>query len=365
MPPTWLEIDLDAIGHNTRQVLALAGVPLMAVVKANAYGLGAVEVGRTALAAGATWLAVARWPEAERLRAAGITAPILVFGPPTPEELPAAISAGVTLSLHSRPYLRQLVAAAEIAGQPARVHLKLDTGFGRLGALPEEAVELARQAVTHGLILDGLYSHLAMADEIPGHPLTAAQLERFIHVLRDLQAAGLEPPWVHLANSAAAFGLPATRFNLVRVGSALVGFKPFYFEPFPANLRRVVTWKARLAACKQLPPGWSVGYGQTYTPTPGEWIGTLPVGYGDGYRRLPGNTVLIGGQRAAVVGRVCNDLCMLRLPRAFPEGEEVVLIGRQGDQEITTDELVDRWHTSQADILSNINPRVPRYYRNS
>lgn len=358
-----MEVDLSAVAHNTRAVLSRTAQPLMAVVKANAYGLGAVEVGRTALSAGAAWLAVARTGEALKLRQAGITAPVLVFGMATPDEVDRAIAEDITLTLYSFESAELLARRAAAAGKPVRVHLKVDTGFGRLGVLPDQAVALAERARDLGGVeIDGVYSHLAMADEVDNHPLTRAQIERFSSVLAGLRAIGCDPRWAHLTNSAAAFGLPEAHFNLVRAGSALIGLKPHYYLPFPPELKRVVAWKALLAACKQLPPGWAVGYGQTYQPAPGEWIGTLPVGYGDGFRRTPGNQVLIDGQRCPVIGRVCNDMCMVRLPRPYPEGTEVTIIGRQGNEAITTDELVDRWQTAQADILSTINPRVTRCY---
>ncbi|HWR64554.1 MAG TPA: alanine racemase, partial [Bellilinea sp.] len=314
--PTWVEIDLNAVAHNTRAVLRIAGVPLMAVVKANAYGFGALEVARTALNAGASQLAVARYGEARLLRQARISAPILVFGMVTPPELDEAIAAGVTLSLHSFDSADLFAQRARALGQTVRVHLKVDTGFGRLGVLPEEAIGLARACQERGGIsVDGIYSHLAMADEAPDHPVTRQQIERFTDVLKGLQEVGQRPRWAHLGNSAAAFGLPAARFDLVRVGTALLGLKPFYFDPFPPELRRVISWKAQIASCRRLPAGWGVSYGHEYVTSGAEWIATLPVGYGDGFRRLPGNQVLIAGQRIPVVGRVCNDMCMVRLPQ--------------------------------------------------
>ncbi|MHB8855982.1 MAG: alanine racemase [Bellilinea sp.] len=361
--PTWVEIDLNAVAHNTRAVLKIAGAPLMAVVKSNAYGFGAPQIARTVLHSGAGQLAVARFGEARVLREAGITASVLVFGMVTPPEVDEAIAQEVTLTLHSFETAKLFAQRANAAGRQVRVHLKVDTGFGRLGVLPEEVIGLAQTChVLGGITIDGIYSHLAMADEALDHPVTRQQIERFSGVLDSLQAAGLRPRWAHLGNSAAAFGLPAASFDMVRVGTALLGMKPFYFQPFPTELQRVIRWKVQVASCRLLPAGWGISYGHEYVTVAPEWIATLPVGYGDGFRRLPGNQVLIEGQRAPVVGRVCNDMCMVRLPHAVPAGTEVVLIGRQGSEEITTDELIDRWHTSQADIVSSINLRVPRVY---
>jgi len=362
--PTWVEIDLNAVAENTRAVLSIARVALMAVVKSNAYGFGSVEIARTALSAGATHLAVARFGEAKTLRQAGITAPILVFGMVTQPEVDEAIGNGVTLTLHSFQSAEQFSARSRACGQPVHVHLKIDTGFGRLGVLPQDALALALQChETASIEVDGIYSHLSMADEEPGDPITPLQIQRFKDVLSALEDNHIRPQLAHLGNSAAAFGLPEARFDMVRTGTALLGMKPFYFKPFPPELQRVITWKAQLASCRKLPAGWGVSYGHEYSASGNEWIGTIPVGYGDGFRRQPGNQVLVEGRRAAVVGRVCNDMTMLRFDHEVPVGVEVVIIGRQGDAEITTDELIDRWHTSQADIVSGINWRVPRVYR--
>jgi alanine racemase len=361
--PTWVEIDLAAIAQNTHTVLSVSQTALMAVVKANAYGFGAVEVAKTVLSAGAAQLAVARYGEAAVLRQAGITAPLLVFGMTTDAEVDAAIAQQVTLTIHSLENARQLAARAAAAQRPLKVHLKFDSGFGRLGLLPEDLEAALSFIQEHPLLqVDGVYSHLAMADEVPDHPVTAAQIQVFNGMLQRLADFHIQPQWIHMANSAGAFSLPQARFNMVRVGTALLGMKPFYFEPLPAGLQRAIRWKAQLASCKRLPAGAGIGYGHSYHTAGPEWIGVIPAGYGDGFRRLPGNEVLIDGQRVPVVGRVCNDMCMLRLPHAYAQGSEVVLIGQQGNEEITVDELVDRWHTSQADITSSINTRVPRVY---
>jgi len=363
--PTWVEINLNAVTHNTRAVLSIAGVPLMAVVKSDAYGFGSVEIARTVLAAGAIQLAAARFSEAKILRQAGINAPILVFGMVTLPEIDEAIGTDVTLTMHSFETARQFAARAKAQNQTIHAHLKVDTGFGRLGILAQDAVALAKYCnELGGIQIDGVYSHLSMADEESGDPITPLQIRRFEEVLTTLSMHNLRPMWAHLGNSAAAFGLPEAHFDMVRVGTALLGMKPFYFKPFPSELQRVITWKAQLASCRRLPSGWGVSYGHEYLTTGREWIGTLPVGYGDGFRRLPGNQVLIGGKRVPVVGRVCNDMCMVKLEHEVPIGAEVVLIGKQGKEEITTDELIDRWHTSQADIVTGINWRVPRVYLN-
>ncbi len=360
--PNWLEIDLSAVTANTREVLRRTGAALMGVVKANAYGLGAVPVSRAMLAGGASYLAVARGCEALELRRAGIQAPILLFGLPAEVELDELIAADVTLTLTGFEAVEMYAARAAALGRFPSVHLKIDSGMGRFGVLAEEALPLAQRALEARLALEGVYTHFAMIDSDPQDPLNALQLERFQHALAALASAGIRPRRVHTANSAAALGHPETRFNMVRAGSAMLGIRPFYYAPFPAYLKRVVAWKTRLLSCRRLPAGWGVSYGQTYHTQAEETIGVIAAGYADGYRRAAMNEALLNGQRAPVVGRVCADNCMLRLPGPLPLGSEVVLLGEQGAQSIQIENLAERWNIAQSDVLSAIAPRVERVY---
>ena len=361
MHPTWLEVDHTAIAHNTRYVLEVSKVPLMAVVKTNAYGFGAEDVARTALKAGASWLAVARCGEAFALRAAGITAPILVLGMATASEVDAALDQQITLTLYGAEIAEIYAGRAAAAGRDLQVHLKIDTGMGRLGVMAEDAVALADYVRSlGGITIRGAYSHLSMVEDEANDPLTPLQLQRFSSALAGLNAAGIFPEWVHCSNSASLLSQPQSRFNLVRGGSILLGVNPFYYCPAPDELQRTLSWKAQLASCRQLPAGWGVGYGQTYRAASDEWVGVLPVGYGDGFRRVPGNEVLIRGKRTPVVGTVCTDMCMVRLTEPLPVGEEVVLIGRQGDEAIWIEDISKRWRISYADVTSTISGRVPR-----
>jgi alanine racemase len=361
--PNWLEINLSAVEHNTRVLLERTGVAMMAVVKANAYGMGAVPIAKTILKCGATALAVARFSEAAALRSAGITAPILVFGMVTSGEVDAAIHQGVWLTLHSRESAELFSQRARAAGLPARVHLKIDTGMGRLGVMAEEAGALAAYALNLGNIqVEGIYTHFSMIDDRPDDPLAPVQLARFNQAVAAVREVGINPAWLHMANSAAAMGWAPSYQTMTRPGSVLVGIRPFYFLPFPPELRRVLTWKVRLASCRTLPAGWGISYGQTYHTQTEEIIGVLPVGYADGFRRVDNNEVLIDGQRVPVVGRVCADACMVRLPRVYPEGTEVVLLGRQGLEAIEIEDLSSRWKISQADVTASINSRVERIY---
>jgi len=360
--PTWIEIDLPAVARNCAHIIADTGTPLMAVVKGDAYGHGAARIGRAALEGGASWLGVARWGEARELRAAGIGAPVLVLGMVSADEVDAAIAGGVTLTLHSRPCLELFAARARAAGRTLDVHLKVDTGLGRLGVFAGEIVDFARAAArAGGLRIDGMFSHLAAAEQ--EHPLNAVQCERFAAALGAMEAAGLRPRWAHLANSAAAFGLPAARHDLVRVANVCLGMRIRPDRELDPKYRPVLVWKARLASCRTLPAGWGVGYGQTYVTGHPELVGVVPVGYGDGLRRAPGNQVLIGGARCPVLGMLCLDQMMVRLPRPFPEGEEVVVIGAQGGETIGLHDLALLYGASQADLATHLHPRVPRIYR--
>ncbi len=362
--PTWLEIDQSAVFDNCTRVLGDAGKPLMAVLKGDAYGHGAAVCGEAALAAGAAWLGVARGCEALSLRQAGIRAPLLVLGAVAPGEVDELVANEVTLTLHSPESLALYAGRSRALGRAAKVHLKLDTGLGRLGIFPDQAVDFARQAAQDGLAVDGVFSHLACAEE-PHNPLNALQIGRFRQALEALQSASLRPRWAHLANSAGVYALPEAHFDMLRAGNLCLGLRISLDDPLPPGFRPAMTWKARLAACRRLPPGWGVGYGSTYITQGEEWIGAIPVGYGDGLRRVPGNRVLIGGQSFPTVGRLSLDSLAVRLPRAYPVGEEVVIIGRQGEQEIGVHDLAGLYGVTQSDLCTHIHARVPRLVVNA
>jgi alanine racemase len=359
--PTWIEIDRSAISNNCAQILRDVQTPLMAVVKGDAYGHGTVQVSEAAIKGGATWLGVARFNEARELRRNGIRVPILVLGMITPEEVDEAILSNVTLTLHSVETLRLFSARAHAAGKEIRVHLKIDTGMGRLGVFAEEIVSFAQQVrMAGGIHIDGMYSHLSAAED--QNPNNDSQCQRFDRAVHAMEEYGLRPRWVHLANSAAAFFLPHSRYDMVRVGNVVLGLRIRADQPLPACYRPALTWKARLASCRRLPAGWTVGYGASYVTEHEEFIGVIPVGYGDGLRRVPGNQVIIDGMKCPVVGRLCLDQMMVRLPRFYPMGEEVVIIGQQGDSSIGVHDLASLYKTSQVDVTTLIHQRVPRIY---
>ena len=360
--PTWIEINLSAIEKNMEYVLKKTGADVMAVVKTNAYGYGGVEVAKTVLKAGATWLAVVRCGEIFRLREAGIEAPIMVFGGATPGEVDLAIQQDATLPVYDLELAGVFSLRAQELGKRLRVHVKVDTGLGRFGVFPDDALDFTRSVLEMpGLDLEGIFSHFAVADEA-GHSLTPLQIRRFKRSVQSLNEAGIFPKWVHLANSPGILHEPDAYFNLVRAGSVLYGLGDMEdARVFSSGLQPAFTWKAQLMSCKRFPAGWKIGYGQTYETYEGEVIGVVPVGHGDGFLRMPGNEVLVGGRKAPVVGKVCMDQFMISLPKMYPLGTEVVLVGEQRGQRISPQEVARRWGSSTT-AATNINQRVPRLY---
>lgn len=362
--PTWIEINLSALEHNARIISEHVKVPVLAVIKDNAYGHGSVEAGKSFLAGGATWLAVVRCAEARALREAKVTAPILIFGGAVPEEIDEAIAQDLTLPLYDFESVELFSQRAKALGKTIKVHLKVDTGMGRFGVFPEEATQLAQKAIAAGGIeVDGVFSHLALAGD-PGETLTPLQIQRFKSTLQSLHEAGIHPRWTHLANSSGITWEPGAYFNLVRAGGILYGLgRDRAGSPFENRLRRAFTWKASLMSCRQFPAGWGIGYDQSYTTREGDIIGVVPVGHGDGFRRFKGNQVLLAGQRVPAIGLVCMDQFMVLLPQMYPKHTEIVLVGKQGEQEITPEGLNKLWASSMSGVFL-VNSRVPRlYYR--
>ncbi|HET7560715.1 MAG TPA: alanine racemase [Limnochordia bacterium] len=378
--PNWAEVRLDHIAHNTRLVKGLCGdAALMAVVKANAYGHGAVPAAQAALANGAEWLGVATPGEGVELRDAGIEAPILVMGAFLSGQEALFVTYNLTATLTDRDSARALGDYARSRRQQAAAHIKVDTGMSRLGVLPEEAPAFTADCGAHpGLVVDGLFTHLATADE--EDPATAqAQLDRFDHVIAACRAQGFAPRWLHAANSGALLN-PALgdvkggpggrpRYSMVRAGIALYGLQPsaYIARTARADLRPALSWKTQVAASKVLPKGAGISYGHTHRLARTTRIAALPVGYADGYRRQLGDLaqVLVGGRRAPVVGRVCMDQMMIDVGGYEPQiGEEVVLLGRQGDAAITADEIAGWLDTINYEVTCMIGGRVPRRYRN-
>ena len=361
---TWVEIDLSAIEVNARAVVTSSDAQLMAVVKANGYGHGAVETARAAVQGGASWFGVARPDEALELRESEIKEPILVLSPVPEDSLDQLIRQDVSITVGDWDHINAAASAAQSQGLKAKVHLELDTGMSRIGARPEEAVSLGRKlSDLDSVSFEGVFTHFARADELDAQP-ARKQLERFIGALAELEAADLRPPLAHAANSAATLALPEAQLDMVRVGIALYGLQPSKNQPLPAEFRPALQWKSRLTRVRNLPAGTGVSYGHEYVTKTEERIGTFPVGYADGLRRTGGNQVLVGSHQVPVVGRVCMDLSMMQLepvPGAVV-GDEVVLIGSQGDATITAEQVADCWDTINYEVTCGISQRVPRLF---
>lgn len=362
---TWLDIDLGAIRHNVRLLHTITDRPVMAVIKANAYGHGLVEVGRAAAEAEAAWLAVARLEEAVMLRQAGLSIPVLVLGFTAPERVPEAVAYNISLTAHDPELARAFAEQALGLDQPLRVHAKFDSGMGRLGVYPEDGLPFIRQLKESGsLLLEGMFTHMARADE-PELDTTDWQLDRFTELVKAAEANGLRPRWVHAANSASTIYFPRAYFDMVRPGIAVYGLQPSDEAPLPPDFRPALTWKARIASIKTMQPGQGIGYNYRYTTRASERIAVAPVGYADGLRRRLGNFALVGGRRVPVVGGMCMDQCMLRIDEV-PEaqvGDEIVLLGKQGDASITAEELGHAWGSNNYEVVCGLTARVPRIYR--
>ncbi|KUN08304.1 alanine racemase [Streptomyces yokosukanensis] len=368
------EIDLGALRANVRALCArTSGAAVMAVVKSDGYGHGAVPCARAALAAGATWLGTATPEEALALRAAGLPGRILCWlwvpGGPWRQ----AIEADLDVSLSGMWALREVALAAREAGRTARVQLKADTGLGRGGCQPgpdwAELVDAALRAEAEGLVrITGLWSHFACADE-PGHPSIAAQTTRFREMVAYAEDRGVRPEVRHIANSPAALTLPETHFDLVRTGIAVYGVSPSPELGLPADfgLRPVMTLSASLALVKHVPGGHGVSYGHHYVTPGATTLGLVPVGYADGIPRHASGTgpVLVDGKWRTVAGRVAMDQFVVDLGGDEPEvGSEAVLFGPGDRGEPTAEDWAQACGTIAYEIVTRIGTRVPRVYVN-
>jgi alanine racemase len=370
MRPTLAEIDLAAIRHNIRQIRSAVSPAtfITAIVKANAYGHGARKVSAAALAAGADGLGVAIPEEGAELRDSGFTVPIFVIGLTLPEQAAMLVDYSLVATVSTLESARALAEAGRRKGRQAQVMLKIDTGMGRVGIRPEEAWAFAEQLRSiPGLELKGIFTHLATAD---AHDKSYAeqQLAQFRSALDRFTETECNLDWISAANSATIIDLAQGHFNMVRPGIILYGLPPSKEMHRLLDLRRAMQFKTKIAYLKEVPAGTKVGYGSTHTTARNTFLATLPVGYADGYSRHLSNqaSVLIGGRRYPVVGRVCMDQIVVDLgPHLKAEvGDEVVLFGRQGDTEITVDELADLAGTINYELVCAVSARVPRVYLN-
>ncbi|HZB76799.1 MAG TPA: alanine racemase [Solirubrobacteraceae bacterium] len=355
-------VDVGAIERNCARLAAVAApAALCTVVKADGYGHGALAAARAALAGGATWLAVATAREAETLRAAGIGAPLLVMGALAPEELTVALRARADVVAWREGFATAIAAHPDGAG--ARVHVKLDSGMGRLGTRDAAEATAVAEAVAaaRGLELAGAMTHFATADDDPA--FAREQLAAFLpwaEALRTRHPGLLR----HAANSAATLGIPESRLDLVRCGIAAYGMDPYGESPDAHGLEPALELSSYLAAVKRIAPGESAGYGRRFVAREPTWIGTVPLGYADGVRRALTNDadLLVGGRRVPLVGTVSMDNLTVDLGPGEPPpvGEPVVLLGRQGGERVLAEEWARRLGTIPYEVTCAISARVPR-----
>jgi alanine racemase len=365
--PTYAEVDLGAIRANVEALRAFTkdGVESLAVVKANAYGHGDVEVARAALDAGATRLGVALVEEGLRLREAGIDAPIVLLIQPPPEASKEIVANDLTASVSNVDAASALADAASIAGRTARVHACVDTGMHREGADLDQATSFVRRlAGMPSIELEGLWSHFAMG-EMDEHPFTARQIERFAEICDAVEREGIDVPIKHLTSSASIVLYPDAHFDLVRMGIMLYGLYPAPSLADRCAIRPAMRLTSAVGLVRRVRAGEGISYGHTFAPERDTTIVTIPIGYGDGFPRVLSNEgyVLIGDRRCPIAGRVTMDTIMADVgDEDVAPNDEVVLIGAQGSEEITATEIAERTGTINYEVVCSIGPRVPRRY---
>ncbi|MCE5312241.1 MAG: alanine racemase [Nitrospiraceae bacterium] len=361
------DIDLDALSHNFRKIKGLtSGSPVFAVVKADAYGHGAVEISKRLVAEGAERLAVAFTSEARLLRNAGITAPVIVLFDPDPAD---AVSLDIIPVVHNLKSGRLVSAEAARRGVQLNVHLKIDTGMGRLGIYPEDMDTITEIASLPNIRVEGFMSHFSEAD-LSDLSFAREQISRFRMLKQRLSESRLKPKYFHLANSAAVINLPEAHMDAVRPGIMLYGYSPF--ESNGTGLIPVMKASVKVHSVRRVKSGTPISYGRTFIAKRDSVIAVVGIGYADGYRRSFSNNadVLINGRRAPVAGRICMDLCMADVTDIVrdsdvAEGDEVVIIGRQGEEFISADELAAKAGTISYEVLTSIGSRAARNHISS
>ncbi len=368
--PTWIEVNPHALINNVHQVRKIIGPRclLMAVVKANAYGHGAVAAARTFAGAGVDRFAVATLSEALELRAGGIYAPILVLGYTPAWQAGDAVRFGIHVTVFDLETVHALNQAAAAAATTAIVHVKVNTGMNRLGLRPQAVPGFLNAvcALRH-VQVEGIFTHFATADV--DREFAGEQFARFTVLFRELEDTGTRPTIAHAANSAATLTMPQTHLDMVRCGIALYGLDPDEEgTPLPPGFRPALTWKAQVVQVTTLEPGDAVSYGREFVAQQSMTVAVIPVGYADGFPRRPytWGSVLIHGQFASILGRVCMDQTIVNVSEqiasghAIRQGDEVVLIGRQGEKALTAEDVGRRLGTINYDVVSRILARVPR-----
>lgn len=367
---THVRVHLGNIRANIEGIRKTVGSnrKILIAVKANAYGHGAVEVSRMAEQSGVDWLGVATVPEGIQLREAGIRLPILKFNPAFPEEMESAVRHDLTLTVCDKENISELQSMCSNCAFTATVHLKVDTGMGRIGVAPADASDLARFITTDcpNLNLEGVFTHLPVSDSSDSD-YTKEQIVNFQTVIDSIEAAiGSKIPLAHCANSGAVLDYPEGWFDMVRPGIMIYGYYPGNRSSHSIDLKPGLSYYTRVSFLKKVSQGTSIGYGRTWIALEDTWIATIPAGYADGFNRLFSNTgrVLINGHSYPIVGRVCMDQSMVNLgPQTDVKvGDEVVLIGRSGNEEISAYEWAEKLNTITYEVTSQINHRVPRIF---
>lgn len=366
--PTWAEIDLGAFKHNFKEIKRKLkkGTSLLPVVKADGYGHGMEEIARASLSCGAKLLGVANIEEGIFLRKKGITAPILILGSVYPlSNFTHILRYNLTPAICSLQASQELSKIAQRRKKKVKVHIKVDTGMGRIGVSAENAASLVKKVIQlPGIIIEGIFTHLAAADS--DYEFTMEQIRKFQSVIDELKRDNINIKYKHAANSTAILRYSDAHFNLARPGISLYGLAPFAGAEREIDLKQVMQLKTKIVFIKRVKKGTSVSYGRTWRAKRDSIIGTLPIGYADGYNRLLSNRgeVLIRGKRIPIVGRVCMDMCMVDIT-SLPDvkvGEEVVLIGSQGEEKITADEIAKLIGTISYEVVCGISKRVPRKF---
>jgi alanine racemase len=366
--PTRILVDLDALSHNLRGIRAHVGVPVMGIVKANAYGHGLVPVALHLQAQGVDQLGVAFLEEGIALRQAGITIPILVLGGIFGPQVAQFIVHDLEITVSSLDKLRQVEAAAESLGRKAVIHIKIDTGMERIGVHSYSAGPFIEAAVaSKWCTLKGIYSHLACADD-PASPMTTLQIERFREACAHIERLGVPMPLRHLANSGGVLHFPDTWLDMVRPGILMYGVMPDPASHRTIDVRPALSLVSQVVYFKVVKAGNPVSYGATWAPAADTRVVTIPIGYGDGWPRALSSRgeVLVRGHRHPIVGRICMDQLMVDIGQdsAFNE-DEVVLIGTQGNEAISAEDVAQTAGTIAYEILTGLNERIPREYRGS
>jgi alanine racemase len=362
---TWVEVQLRDIYHNVSAMREYLdpSIRIIAVVKANAYGHGDVGVAKIAIQAGASFLAVALLDEALALRKSGIKEPILVLGGIRPQDAPVAAENDISVTVFHQEWLEEVMNNHALE-KAVSIHIKFDTGMGRLGAKGLDELHQIVHLVQNqsSFVLEGMYTHFSTADEL-NTDYFDFQYEEFVEAVDSIRSLSIHIPLIHCGNSAAGLRFPSKLFNAVRMGIAMYGLSPSEemkgLLPFP--LKEAFSLHSRISHVKKIKAGEKVSYGATYIANQDEWVGTIPIGYADGWvRSLKGREVLIEGTRTPIIGRICMDQLMIRLPRKVERGTLVTLIGRQEAEYISIDEIAQEIYTINYEIPCMISYRVPR-----